>query len=80
MILVDYFREDVIERLQNEPAETFDGCGVTKEQILSDKDAIDLIWGKYQKSIEEYQVDEDYAFGDAIYEIYHVKVKGWCPF
>lgn len=78
MVLINYFKDEVIERLRNEPDETFKDCNVTKEQILSDENVIERIWCHYQKSIEKYQVDSDYAFGDAIYEIYHVKTKGWC--
>ena len=77
MTLDTYYRDQVVERLEREPDATFQASGITKQQILADNDAIELIWSHYQKAIEDYDMDADYAFGDAIYEIYHRKVEGW---
>ena len=78
MILVPYFREDLIEHIKNEPDETFLNMPVTKQELLDDNAALERLWVLYQKNIEDYDVDADYAYGDAIYEVYGNKVKGWC--
>lgn len=78
MILETYYKEEFLDRLREEPDETFAGAAVTKQDILNDSDAIDHLWCLYQKSVQEYDVDPDYAYGDAMYEKYGIKVKGWC--
>lgn len=77
MILRTYFRDELIERIKKEPDETFDGTGFDKDDILNDDDTIDKLWGLYQKSIEEYDVDEDYAYGDAMHDVLGINVDGW---
>lgn len=79
MILYPSFKDDLKEWLTNEPEETFRKIGRTRDEILKDDDVMDRLWGLYQKSIEEYDVDADYAYGDAMRDVFGVIVSGFTP-
>lgn len=78
MLLYQSFREDLVEHIRQEPDESFEKAGTAKEAILSNDQILDNLWALYQKSIEEYNVDPFYAYGDAMAEI-RIRVKGWKP-
>lgn len=68
MILRDSFKFDLVERLKDASESAFASRGTTREAVLADDELIENLWSHYQKSIEEYDVDEDYAFTDALDE------------
>ena len=79
MIMKQYHHDELVDRIQNEPDSTFEGQSVSKQQILDDEDAIERLWILYQKAIEDYYCDEDWSYGNAMHEVYGVKVDGWEP-
>lgn len=72
MIMRISYLEDLKELIRAAPDELFRTCGRTKQEILSDNETMELLWMRYQKSVEEYDVDPDYAFKDALAETFNI--------
>ena len=69
MILRKSYRQDAIDGIKDLQDSLFDSVETSKSAILADDDTIGRIWCLYQKSIEEYGVDPDYALKDALSEV-----------
>ena len=61
MILHQSFLDDLKDHIQATPDEIFEERGVRKLDLLANKNLMDRLWAEYQKSVEEYDVDPDYA-------------------
>lgn len=72
MIMYQSYLEDVKEHIAETPDNLFASIGKTKQEILQDANTMELLWMQYQKSIEEYNVDAEYAFRDALAETLHI--------
>lgn len=75
MILDVSYKEDMIEQIRqiNEsaiPAKT--KSLFNKAVLLKDEELIERLWPLYQKSVQEYDVDPDYAILDALEELTHM--------
>lgn len=73
----DSYREDMLDLLRQLPEGPFAAHGVDKAAIMADKDSVQQLWGMYQKSVEEYDVDPDYALKDALHEVYGIPSEEW---
>ena len=69
MVLYQDFRDDVMERLQEEPESTFAGIGRTRAEVMADEGTVDSLWARFQKNIEEYRLDSDDAWEDTLSEV-----------
>lgn len=72
MIMCQSYLEDVKEHITEAPDTLFQSTGKTKQEILQDTNIMELLWMRYQKSIEEYHVEAEYAFRDALFETLHI--------
>lgn len=69
MILRESYRQDLVADIKELPDDLFTNVGTSKSAVLSDDDVVERLWGLYQKSIEEYDVDPGYALRDALFEV-----------
>lgn len=77
MIMMPSYKEDFIEKMKNlsdYQKETFAKKGVDPTAVLSDDDTMERLWYLYQKSITEYECDEDYSFADALHEVFGIEM------
>lgn len=78
MIMKDYYRQDLIDQINQLPDAVFSAHGLTKAALAAKgSDNLDLLWALYQKSVEEYDVDPDYAAKDALYEAFDIPIEEW---
>lgn len=75
MILHQSFLDDLKDHIQATPDEIFEERGVRKLDLLANKNLMDRLWAEYQKSVEEYDVDPDYAYRDALSEILNIQLE-----
>lgn len=75
MILRQSFLDDLKDHIQATPDEIFEERGVRKLDLLANKNLMDRLWAEYQKSVEEYDVDPDYAYRDALSEILNIQLE-----
>lgn len=75
MILRQSFLDDLKDHIQATPDEIFEERGVHKLDLLANKNLMDRLWAEYQKSVEEYDVDPDYAYRDALSEILNIQLE-----
>lgn len=75
MILRQSFLDDLKDHIQATPDEIFEERGVRKLDLLANKNLMDRLWTEYQKSVEEYDVDPDYAYRDALSEILNIQLE-----
>ena len=66
MILKEYYRDDLIERINNTDEAVFASVGWSRNAVLDTPDVMDQLWTCYQKDVEEYECDEEYAFADSL--------------
>lgn len=69
MIMESRYLFDLKEHIRDTSSSVFVVKNLTAAKILGDPDLMDRLWTTYQKSVEEYDVDEDYAYRDALYEV-----------
>lgn len=79
MIMHESYKEDLSDRLRNLPSEQSAAItaktGLTLPDLLSDTDRLENLWYHYEKSITEYDCDEDFALFDAINEVLGVSLQ-----
>lgn len=75
MILQQSFLDDLKDHIQATPDEIFEERGITKVDLLANKGLMDQLWSNYQKSVEEYDVDPDYAYKDALSEVLNIQLE-----
>ena len=76
MILHQDMLDEVRDRVEREPEATFTAAGITRESILNDADKMESLWMFFQKSVQEYEVDPDYAYADSMKELFGIHVEG----
>lgn len=72
MILKEYYRDDLIERINNTDEAVFASVGWSRNAVLDTPDVMDQLWTCYQKDVEEYECDEEYAFADSLKEVLNI--------
>lgn len=55
MTLLKEYRDDLLKSLQDEPEQTFYELGIKKDDVLLNKELIDIMWARYQKYIQEHK-------------------------
>lgn len=75
MIMCQSYLEDVKKHITEAPDSLFTSVGTSKQEILQDANMMELLWMQYQKSIEEYHVNAEYAFRDALFETLHIPME-----
>lgn len=68
MIMRTEYRDELIEHIREDEAPLTER-GTTPEAVLNDIDTLTALWTNYQKSVEEYDVDADFAYLDALDEV-----------
>lgn len=74
MIMRTDFKEDLLNYLEDETNDTFAMAGMTKQEVLADKELIEQLWYCFQKNVEEFDVDPDYAYRDALFEVLNIPI------
>lgn len=67
MIMAVDYRDEVISRIKETPADVFGG-EEKKKEILENHDTIETLWYHYQKNVSEYGCEEEWSFYDALNE------------
>lgn len=74
MIMHADFKEELVTYIEDDSDDTFAQAGVTKAEVLDDKELIEQLWCFFQKDIEEFDVDPDYAYRDALFEVLGIPI------
>lgn len=69
MVMHNDFKQDVLDHIDNTPKDVLAEAGHTRDSLKADTDLIEKLWYHYQKSVSEYDVDPEYAWNDAMYEV-----------
>ena len=69
MIMQKEYLDDVKEHVRNMPEEEFTQRGITRESVLENNDTMESLWIVYQKDVEDYDCDTDFALQDAVAEV-----------
>lgn len=69
MILKVEYRDEILDFVREIPEEKFHNKHMKKEQILTNPEIIDNLWTCYQKEVEEYGCDPEFALHDTLYEV-----------
>lgn len=78
MILDPSYRDDMLEQLHLLTEQKPELMKQNNIDINSlDTDTVDRLWGLYQKSVQEYDVDPDYAAKDALMEVFSIPIEAW---
>lgn len=77
MIMDPSYKSDLMDGIRDLPADIFAKHGTDKAALLNDDGLLDTLWAQYQKSIEEYDVDADYALKDALHETLNIPMEAW---
>lgn len=72
MIMQQSYKEDLIEHIQDTNEQVFLTVGLTRQDILNDENLMERLWALYQKSIEDYDVDADFAYRDALKDVLNI--------
>lgn len=72
MIMRQSYKEDLIEHIQNTNEQVFLAIGLRRQDVLNDESLIEHLWALYQKSIEEYDVDPEFAYQDALKDVLNI--------
>lgn len=74
MIMHADFKEELVTYIEDDSDDTFALAGVTKAEVLDDEELIEQLWCFFQKDIEEHDVDPDYAYRDALFEVLDIPI------
>lgn len=77
MVLDQSYKFDALEQLSLLSPDVLKAHGHSHDSLAADKDFVDRLWGAYQKSVEEYGVDPDYAVKDALQDILDIPMSEW---
>lgn len=72
--LKEKYREDLMRRIEATPDEEFEECGYAKETITQECHFPDLL-DCYQKDIEEFHCNPDWAYVDAMESAFGILLK-----
>ena len=79
MIMKYEYLDELKERIQNTDPAIFSTIGMTAKKILEDESIMECLWTFYQKSIEDYDCDADFAYQDALKENLKIHVENATP-
>ena len=74
MIMDPSYKEDMIEQLNSLTDTDKNKLPDSIENLLKDKTMTENLWCWYQKDVEEYKCDPDFAIKDAIQNVIHVNL------
>lgn len=77
MTMKPEYKADLIDYIHAIPDRFLDDHGLSRSNLLADATVMDRLWTLYQKSVEEYEVDPDYAVKDAFHEVFGIPVEAW---
>lgn len=69
MILQKEYMDEIKEYIENLPDAEFQKNGLEKTQVLQNRDLMEQLWTIYQKEVEDYDCDKDFAKPDAVHEV-----------
>ena len=69
MILQNEYMDEIKEYIENLPDAEFQKNGLEKTQVLQNRDLMEQLWTIYQKEVEDYDCDKDFAKPDAVREV-----------
>lgn len=75
MIMHQSYKEDLIEHIQDTNEQAFLAIGLRRQDVLNDENLIERLWALYQKSIEDYDVDPDFAYQDALKDVLNINLN-----
>lgn len=73
MILNECYRDDLVDFINKTDDAVFASVGKSSQDILNDPDLMDRLWTCYQKDVEEYECDDEYAFADSLKEVLNIE-------
>lgn len=74
MIMHQSYRDDLKDHILDTNEQVFLSVGLTRQNILNDDSLMERLWALYQKSIEEYDVDADFAYRDAMKDVLNITI------
>lgn len=90
MILDPSYRDDMLEQLRmlagQKPGlleqhgvnvDKLGAAAVSPDADKTDVGTVERLWALYQKSVEEYDVDPDYAIKDALQDMFSISIESW---
>lgn len=77
MIFQESYKFDALEQLRLLSPDVLSAHGHSYDELAADADFVERFWGLYQKSVEEYGVDPDYAAKDALQDILDIRMDEW---
>lgn len=69
MIMQNEYLDDIIDHLRNMVDDDFTRRGTTRQAVLGNQNILDRLWTVYQKDVEDYDCDRDFALDDAVNEV-----------
>lgn len=75
MIMRQSYRDDLKDRILDTNEQVFLAIGLTRKDILNDDSLMERLWALYQKSIEDYDVDRDFAYQDALKDVLNINLN-----
>lgn len=76
MIMNECFKEEIKDFIKSLPDSVFQNSLKGKKEILADEDCIERLWINYQKEVEEYECDPEYAIKDTLLEVLGINIAG----
>lgn len=74
MLLHERYRDALVHRIEAERDAVFRFHNMPKSVLLADGNTIDALWGAYEKSITEYDIDPEAAYKDAMFDVLHIRI------
>lgn len=74
MIMHQSYRDDLKDHILDTNEQVFLSVGLTRQNILNDDSLMERLWALYQKSIEDYDVDADFAYRDAMKDVLNITI------
>lgn len=69
MMLMQEYKADLIDHIENEADSTFTNAHKSKAAILNDNNTMEQLWILYQKAVQEYNVNPYQAFREALADV-----------
>ena len=70
MIMKQWYLDDLKEHIRSTAPAVFASAHTSADAILADEEVLEQLWVLYQKSIEDYDCDEEYSYRDALNEVF----------
>lgn len=72
MIMRQSYKDDLIDHIQDTNEQVFLSVGLTRQDVLNNENLMERLWALYQKAIEDYDVDANYAYKDALKDVLNI--------